>query len=164
LVYLTYLGGTRSDTGSGIAVDAAGNAYVAGNTGGDFPTLNARQPTYGGGIGDGFVAKVSPGGTLVYSTYLGGSDSDSAKAIAVTVYAGGSGNNLFKSTDGGRSWATIAADTSVRATVSSLAFDPLHAQSLYAGVYSTIARTQDGGATWAYGGPSNVVAIAVYPV
>src|SRR2546430_15489671 len=83
--------------------------------------------------------------------------------IAGTVYAGGSGNNLFKSTDGGRSWATIAADTSVRATVSSLAFDPLHAQSLYAGVYSTIARTQDGGATWGYGGPRHDVGVAGEP-
>jgi hypothetical protein len=85
LVYSTYLGGNASDAGHGIAVDAGGNAYVAGNVAGaDFPTLNARQPIYGGG-GDGFVAKVGPSGSLLYSTYLGGSDLDTAKAIAVTA-------------------------------------------------------------------------------
>ena len=58
----------------------------------DFPTKNAFQPTYGGGQFDAFVAKFNPsqvgGASLVYSTYLGGSDQDASYGIAVD----GSGN------------------------------------------------------------------------
>jgi hypothetical protein len=75
LVYSTYLAGSGFDTGSGIAVDALGNAYVTGATrSGDFPTtLGAFQPTFGGGFNEAFVTKLNPtGSALVYSTYLGG--------------------------------------------------------------------------------------------
>ena len=49
IVYSTYLGGNGEDAGSGIAVDALGRAYVAGYTiSGDFPTVNALQPSLGG--------------------------------------------------------------------------------------------------------------------
>ena len=85
LVYSTYLGGTSYDTGTGIAVDTAGNAYVTGTTGSaDFPTtLGAYQTTYGGN-GDAFVTKLNPTGTaLVYSTYLGGTSDDVGYGIAV---------------------------------------------------------------------------------
>jgi hypothetical protein len=94
LVYSTYLGGSGQDVGSGIAVDTAGNAYVAGTTAStDFPTRNPLQPTCGGGngnsvcggyAGDAFVSKInSTGSALVYSTYLGGSGNDGANGIAV---------------------------------------------------------------------------------
>lgn len=85
LVYATYLGGNGTDLGLGIALDALGNAYVTGYTSStDFPvTAGALQTTNAGGI-DGFVAKISPGGTaLGYSTYLGGSGTDAAAGIAV---------------------------------------------------------------------------------
>jgi hypothetical protein len=86
LVYSTYLGGSGGDAGAGIAVDAAGKAYVTGYTGSttDFPiTPNALQPSFGGGKWDAFVAKLSPDGSaLVYSTYLGGSDQDVGQDIA----------------------------------------------------------------------------------
>jgi len=74
LSYSTYLGGTSTDVGQGIAVDAAGSAYLTGSTlSVDFPTQNALQAASGGGY-DAFVTKLSPSGTsLVYSTYLGGS-------------------------------------------------------------------------------------------
>jgi hypothetical protein len=59
LVYSTYLGGSSIDQRSGIALDAEGNAYVTGQTSSaNFPTANARQPTYGGGI-DAFVTMIS---------------------------------------------------------------------------------------------------------
>ena len=75
LVYATYLGGSGDDTGQGIAVDSAGNAYVTGGTTSfDFPTAHPLQPRLGGFITNAFVAKIDAAGTeLVYSTYLGGS-------------------------------------------------------------------------------------------
>ena len=79
LVYSTYLGGSDDDVPNGIAVDAAGNAYVAGYTAStNFPTpAGVYQPSFAGGDYDVFVAKLDPSGTaLVYSTYLGGSGND----------------------------------------------------------------------------------------
>jgi hypothetical protein len=86
LVYSTYLGGNGPDTGYGIAVDSAGNAYVTGSTDStNFPTNNPFQGHAGNY--DAFVTKLSPtGDALVYSTYLGGGSGngiDIAKAIAV---------------------------------------------------------------------------------
>jgi len=72
LVYSTYLGGSAEEDGAGIAVDAAGNAYVAGNTrSADFPvTPGAFQGAYRGDYSDGFVVKLDPAGAaLVYATY-----------------------------------------------------------------------------------------------
>jgi beta-propeller repeat-containing protein len=85
LVYTTYLGGTGDDRGLGVAVDSAGNAYVAGITlSPDFPTTAGAVGTTFGGESDAFVAKLSPNGSaLVYSTYLGGINFDAASAIAV---------------------------------------------------------------------------------
>jgi hypothetical protein len=85
LVYSTYLGGGDSDQGTSIAVDASGSAYVAGRTSStNFPTANPFQAAYGGGLEDAFVAKLDPAGSsLVFSTYLGGSDRDQAFGIAV---------------------------------------------------------------------------------
>ncbi len=87
LVYGTYLGGTSpsGDAGQGIAIDQAGDAYVTGSTTStDFPTtVNAPQRTFGG-VYDAFVSKLNPtGSTLLYSTYLGGSDDDEGEGIAV---------------------------------------------------------------------------------
>ncbi len=85
VVYSTYLGGSGQDNAGGIAVDAAGNAYVAGFTGStDFPTRNARQ-TANAGRFNAFVAKLDPSGHLVFSTYLGGSAGDYASGIAVAA-------------------------------------------------------------------------------
>ncbi len=86
LLYSTYLGGSGADSASGIAVDAAGNAYVTGTTHStDFPiTAGAFQATNHGGPRDAFVTKLNPAGSgLLYSTYLGGSRDDGARGIAV---------------------------------------------------------------------------------
>ena len=75
--YSTYLGGDESESPSNIALDASENVYVAGNTlSTNFPTENALQSRFGGGV-DGFVAKINgEDNTLDYSTYLGGSSND----------------------------------------------------------------------------------------
>lgn len=83
--YATYLGGGGSDQVFALAVDAAGSAYLAGNTSSlDFPVVpGALQPAIGGGV-DAFVAKLNPGGSaLIYATYLGGSGTDAARGLAV---------------------------------------------------------------------------------
>ncbi len=85
LVFSTFLGGSGSDSGAALAVDLSGNSYVVGNTSSiNFPTTSgAFQPNYAGN-GDGFVVKLSASGSsLIYSSYLGGSDGDFAQAIAL---------------------------------------------------------------------------------
>ena len=74
LTYSTYLGGARHEFSYGVAVDAAGQAHVVGDTSSeDFPTLNALYPTARNPLGNGFLAKLNAAGTgLVYSTYLSG--------------------------------------------------------------------------------------------
>ncbi len=100
LVYSTYLGGTGSDTGTDIAVDGAGNAYVAGITGSpNFPLGNAADTTQAGD--EGFVTKYNAqGSAYVFSTYLGGTNADYPAAIALdganNVYVtGGTVSNDF---------------------------------------------------------------------
>jgi hypothetical protein len=98
LTYSTFLGGGGSDTGFGIRVDAAGNAYVVGTTASsDFPGTNTGtklggfQTTLLNHNGSAFIAKLFPGskGTadLLYSTYFGGSGNgtfpDQGYAIAI---------------------------------------------------------------------------------
>jgi len=87
IVYSTYLGGTGTDAGNGIAVDDQGSAYVVGETSSaDFPTANALPLPNNALQGtDGFVTKLNANGNgLVYSTFLGGSASnENATAVAV---------------------------------------------------------------------------------
>ncbi len=83
LIYSTYLGGGSTDSGAGIAVDASGNAYVAGYSySSNFPTMSAYQSS-NKGVENAFVAKLNSSGNLIYSTYLGGNGSDNAAAVAV---------------------------------------------------------------------------------
>src|ERR1035437_5893341 len=143
IVYSTYLRGPSSpyingnSIAAGVAVFAdpvTGHvyAYVAGRTcASDFPTVNAAQPTYGGGCsssgyahGDAFVAKFDPSASgtvsLIYSTYLGGSGSDSAAGIAVdsagnAYVTGGTSSSNFP-------WTANAYQTTNKAFPRSNAF------------------------------------------
>jgi hypothetical protein len=109
LIYSTYLGGSLSESPGGIAVNKAGEAYVTGMTlSSDFPTTKGVvQPQYGGtgnccfGWGDAFVTELSAdGSSLVFSSYLGGSNGDTGMAIALdgtgNIYlAGGTASSDF---------------------------------------------------------------------
>ena len=125
LSYSTYLGGSGRDSGSSIAVDSSGAAYVTGLTAStDFPTNNSYQGTYGGGDYDAFVAKLSPdGANLVYSTYLGGSGRDNVYSIAAdssgSAYVTGYTNstdfptvNAYQGTYGGGDYDAFVAKLS----------------------------------------------------
>jgi hypothetical protein len=85
IVYSTYFGGTDRDAGRGITIDSTGNVYVVGLTfSGDFPLANPIQNWTGVALADAFITKLSPTGTaLVYSTYLGGTDTDYANGVAI---------------------------------------------------------------------------------
>ena len=86
LNYSTFLGGSGADQGLGIAVDSTGDAYVTGLTQSnvDFPTKNPIQSKFGGGTQDAFVTGLDPTlSMLLYSTYLGGNQSDGGAGIAV---------------------------------------------------------------------------------
>ncbi len=93
VLYSTYLGGggVENPLGSGLAVDAQGNAYLTGATASlDFPQKNAFQSTKGDGnnlLTDAFVTKLNPhlsgNASLIYSTFIGGASSDAATAIVV---------------------------------------------------------------------------------
>ncbi|MFN7921344.1 MAG: SBBP repeat-containing protein [Bryobacteraceae bacterium] len=83
LVYSTYIGGGRTDLVAGFAIQPSGNVFIAGSTdSSDFPANGGFQTALSS-LPDAFVAKLSPTGTLVYGTYLGGSGSDAASALAV---------------------------------------------------------------------------------
>ena len=106
LAYSTYLGGDGFDLGTDIAVDTAGNASVIGLTDStNFPTADAIQSACGGN-NDAFVTRLNPTGTgLVFSSYLGGSNSDAGFSIAVdaagSIYLTGSTSSTdFPTTPG----------------------------------------------------------------
>src|SRR5258706_829084 len=107
LVYSTYLGGTNEDHGNGIAVNAAGNAYVTGYTSSsNFPTTpDAAQPALAG-TEDVFVTILNTAGSApVYSTYLGGVIGDTGQGIAVDAannayVTGGTKSSNFPTTPG----------------------------------------------------------------
>ena len=83
LVYATYIGGSGSDLGLGIAVDSSGNAYVTGSTDSpNFPSTTSIHPTPSGV--DVFVVKLNANGSaLLYSTVFGGSGLERGAGIAV---------------------------------------------------------------------------------
>jgi len=109
LEWAAYLGGSDFDQPLGVAVDAAGAAYVAGHTlSANFPVTGGLDATFNGGVHDAFVAKIKPDGSaLDWSGYIGGAGDDRALGIAVdaagAAYVGGwtsSGANTFPAVTG----------------------------------------------------------------
>ena len=145
LVYARRFGGASAESGNGIAVDAAGNAYLTGQTtsmaAASFPytfnsgplyTLGAAQTT-GGGAEDAFVMKFNAAGTLVYGTYLGGTNLDHGNAIAVdgggNAYITGQCEDAFVSTT---LYPTVFKNTITGPTDAFIAkLDPTGATFLY---------------------------------
>jgi hypothetical protein len=193
LAYCTYLGGLGYDYGTAIAVDSGGNAYVAGATESTNLAVTplAIQPAYAGDQ-DGFAAKLNSAGTAwQYLTYLGGSRSDQASAIAVdssgnatvagssnstdfptafAVQTSLSGNQvpIFKTTSVGSSWS--AADTGFNADsnfyAGGLVVDPASGSHLLAvSAEGNLYGSADSGAHWAQNTsfPGELVTLAFSP-
>ena len=98
-VYATYLGGSGLDQANAIAVDSAGDAFVAGFTqSSDFP-VTAGTPAWSGGTQDAFVTEIGPGGglPLLFSTYLGGTGYSFGQGLALdglnNIYVAGNTNS-----------------------------------------------------------------------
>lgn len=101
LTWNTFLGGSEVDEGAAIAVDRNGDVYVTGSS---FTTWeNPLRPHTAGS--DAFVAKLTSGGKLVWSTFLGGSGDDFGEAIAVD----GSGN-VYVAGSSAAAWGNPVAD------------------------------------------------------
>jgi hypothetical protein len=107
LIYSTFLGGSAQDTPWGIAADSNGNAYVTGETiSVDFPTAHPFQSVCNGcpGAVNAFVTKINATGTaFIYSTFLGGSDTNVSYAIA----ADASGNAYVTGTTTATDFPTV---------------------------------------------------------
>jgi hypothetical protein len=90
LVFSTLLGGSDTETGEAVALDASGSAWVAGVTSSPtFPTTAGALQSARSGTSDAFVVRLAPdGGSLLASTLIGGSDGDVAKAVAVAPSGG----------------------------------------------------------------------------
>ena len=106
MIYSTYLGGSNDDNGVGLAVDGSGQAHVAGFTdSNNFPTALPFQAALNGTAYDGFLSKLNSSGSgLVYSTYLGGSQNDSALGVAI----GSSGSAVITGETASSNFPTVA--------------------------------------------------------
>ena len=111
----TLLGGAGSDEGAAVAVDGVGNAYVTGTTSSaNFPVAGAVQPAPGG-WNDAFAAKLNAGLTaLEYSTFVGGSRTDSGSDVAVDA----AGNLVVTGTTDSSDFPTVNALSTSRAGAS----------------------------------------------
>jgi uncharacterized protein (TIGR03437 family) len=95
VVYSSFVGGDRSDSITGVAVDKAGNTYITGETtSANFPQVGTNHTQLQGALTYAFVTKINPAGNqILYSTFLGGSSNTRGRAITVdadgNAYIGG---------------------------------------------------------------------------
>ena len=147
LIYATGLGGgAGSDFGAAIAIDGAGGAYVTGTTSSsNFPTTADAIQSRLGGAADAFVSKLSPsGGSLEFSTFLGGTSNDAGQGIAVdgagNVYvAGFTLSSNFPTTPGARQGSLRGAQNAFVAKFTA-PIDVAHTQRFVAGLYIDLLR------------------------
>jgi hypothetical protein len=149
ILYSSYLGGSDSDFGLGIAVDSTGAAYVTGSTGSpNFPTTLLGPCGANSSNTQAFVTKLAPQGSgLLYSRCLGGMAEDTARAITLVT------NNA----------AIITGYTNSQDFPTVLAFQPFHAGRNDA----FITKISPSGATLLYssflGGAQSDVAFSIAP-
>jgi len=98
LQWHTFMGGTSEDRSSGISVDANENVYVAGFS---WTSWGAPINSFGGGLADAFVAKLNSSGVLQWNTFLGGTEDDTGRNIAID-----DGGDILVTGDSGSTWGT----------------------------------------------------------
>jgi len=170
LLYFTFLGGSSYEDGSAIAVDASGNAYVAGDTlSSDFPATTGL-PGGLNGVQNGFVAKLNnTGSAFLYARVLGGNRVDTIAGLAIdtagNAYVGGNtnsntfpvasavqpappgnGTSLFATSNSGASWSPL--DSHIPGAVTGFSPDPGAAGVLVAATQGGVYRTTNSGASW----------------
>jgi photosystem II stability/assembly factor-like uncharacterized protein len=144
LVYSTYIGGFRADVGSAIAIDATGNAYIAGSTlSPDFPTTRGSlRREFGGGFyqsaNRGRDWTINNGGLPAPTLYDFAVDPKNPLNLYLATVEG-----LYKSGDGGQSWTKGKQS----AVLTQLVIDPLNPSTLYGGS-DGVYKSTDGGLTF----------------
>lgn len=135
LSFATYLDGTGNDSIADVATDASGDVYVTGWTySTDFPTVSAKQSTLASAP-DAFVSKLDPTlHTLLFSTYLGGTNTDQAQSIAVDA----SGNVAISGISSSRDFPNAGKLSS--------------AINTYTTTYNFLASLNSNGSTLRYSG------------
>ena len=169
LVYSTYFGGSGFDTARDVAVDAAGNVYVAGYTESwDFPVTSSIGPAESSP--KMFVVKLDATGAVAYSTRVGGSGDESLNGIAVDpdgrAHLAGmtasadfpvvnpwqarlGGSPGLRTANAGAAWMPLTAGLQVSGIVA-FGFDRAEPGAVYAGtVREGLYKSADRGATWA---------------
>ncbi|MCI0392718.1 MAG: SBBP repeat-containing protein [Acidobacteria bacterium] len=179
VVYGTWLGGSSLEVARSVVVDEDGNAYVAGFTQSrNFPNTTGAAQQSNGGLTDGFIAKLNPGGSaLLYSSYVGGDGVDAMSGIAIdtvgNAYLSGStqssnlpasgiqpGRNsqgIYKSADRAGNWAQIDSGLNT-SQVLTVAVDPSNSSVLYAGTSQGVYKSMNGGQQWQLTGQANPAA------
>src|SRR5215208_2023563 len=146
LIYSTYISGNGSTNGFGIALDAAGNAHITGNTSAsDFPIVNGLKTTSN-------FFKTTDAAVNWNNQNAGLVGDVSQLAIAPnapnTIYAATS-DGIYRSTDGGANWAkTPAAGLTNSNFASVLAVDPTNSSVVYIGHFNGLFKTTDGSNNW----------------
>ncbi len=190
LVYATYLGGDREDAGTSLAVDASGQVHVAGYTfSSNFPLTPGALQAERKGDADAFVTKLNANGTaLLYSTLLGGENTEIARGIALdatgnayvagvtesfTLPANGvqntfGGHAVYKSFNRAGAWSRNGKGLN-SPVINDLVFAPNNTSVMYAATQDGVFKSTDGGLNWVYAATNRtpnlslVAALAVDP-
>jgi photosystem II stability/assembly factor-like uncharacterized protein len=154
-VYSTYLGGTSFDDANSVATDAAGNAYVVGNTqSGDFPLMNPVQSA----IAEQTLLKSTDSGAT-WTPLTSGLpaaptiyDIEIDPAESSTLYLAAYLDGAYKSTNGGLNWSAVPIPREFPSLVNEIEIAPSDPSTLYAGIYPDgLARSTDSGVNWGPG-------------
>jgi hypothetical protein len=156
LTFQKTFGGTGYDSGTAIALDSAGNIYVAGTTTSlDFPTKGPLQPRIGGA---GLHVSTNNGAawftpSVPAPVYAVAGSSTGSILYACTT------NGILKSMDGGQTWISLPSAPSY--FVNALVVDGGNPDVVYAATESGIFKSLDGGATWAAADPGRNTIVLV---
>ncbi len=164
MVYSTYLGGSENEIPNAIKIDELGHAYITGTTFSDnFPTTAGAFQQTKSGRNDVFVSKLNPSGSaLIYSTLIGGDNTDTAFSIALRTdgraYVVGRttstsfqsfslnrhGSTAYKSADGAVNWSASGTGLTASSVVG-FGLDPSNSNVIYAATNIGVFKSNNAG-------------------